>query len=237
MIASHWHIRTRINHSQDLGISIKTRSIICKTWTYQDSDQSFTRFWHIKTLINCSQDLGISRLWSIICKTWAYPNICPLWVGYASLANDWSESCEWLIEMRLCQSLAWLIGVRICPNLVNDWSKSGYVQILQTIDQSLDMPKSCKWLIGVWICQCLANDWLESRYAKLSKMIEQPVWIMQDCESLESTLKWSEQMYGMSKGYVLNFSLSQVLWYLLSVIALCEEKIDWRKKRIRLKAG
>ena len=79
-----------INHSQDLGISVKTWSIIRKTWTYQDSDESFTRLWHIKTPISCSQDWGISRLWSIICKTSAYPHICPLWVGYASLANDWS---------------------------------------------------------------------------------------------------------------------------------------------------
>ena len=71
------------------------------------------------------------------------------------------------------KSCKWLIGVRICPHLVNDWSKSGYVQILQTIDQSLVMPKSYKWLIGVLIWQCLANDWLESGYAKVLKMIEQ----------------------------------------------------------------
>ena len=130
------HVKTPINRSQGLGISrlqSVLRFIIPKTWAYQlrqdqtfatlglinqDSDQSFTRLWHIKTPINCSQDLGISKLWSIICMTWAYPDICPLWVGYASLANDWSESCEWLIEIWLCKSLA------------NDWSESGYAQIL-----------------------------------------------------------------------------------------------------------
>ena len=37
-----------------------------------------------------------------------------------------------------------------------------------------------------------------------------------------------EQRYGFNKGYVLNFSLSQVLLCLLSVIALCE-KNDWRQ--------
>ena len=39
-------------------------------------------------------------------------------------------------------------------------------------------------------------------------------------ESLESTLKRSEQRYGLNKGYVLNFSLSPVL---------SEEKNDWRQ--------
>ena len=97
-------IRTLINHSQDLSMSrfrsivhktwayqdsnkspqvigisvlrlITTRSIIRKTWTYQDCDQSFTRLWHIKTLINRSQDLDISSLSSIICKTWALLSI------------------------------------------------------------------------------------------------------------------------------------------------------------------
>ena len=34
----------------------------------------------------------------------------------------------------------------------------------------------------------------------------------------------TERRYGLNKGYVLNFSLSQVLWCLLSVIALCEKK-------------
>ena len=81
-----------------------------------------------------------------------------------SLGNDWSEtdmpkSCDWLIRIRSI--------------LANDWSESGYAQILQTIDKSLDMPKSCKRLIRVWIFQCLANDWLESGYAKVLKMIEQ----------------------------------------------------------------
>ena len=32
IIASHWQIHTLISHSQDLGISIKTWSIIHKTW-------------------------------------------------------------------------------------------------------------------------------------------------------------------------------------------------------------
>ena len=33
-----------------------------------------------------------------------------------------------------------------------------YAQVLQMIDQSLDMHKSCERLIGVLICQSLAND-------------------------------------------------------------------------------
>ena len=48
--------------------------------------------------------------------------------------------------------------------------------------------------------------------------------------SLESTLKHREQRYGLNKATVLNISLSQILWCLLSVIALCEEeKNDWRQ--------
>ena len=90
-------IRTLINHSQDLGMS-RLRSIIHKTWAYQDSnkssqvifvsvllliiyktwayqlrhDQSFARLGLIKIPINHSQDFGISRLQSIVHKTWAY---------------------------------------------------------------------------------------------------------------------------------------------------------------------
>ena len=56
-----------INHAQDIGISI-LRSIICKTWAYQDFDQLFARFGHIRTLINNLQDLGISGLRSTICN-------------------------------------------------------------------------------------------------------------------------------------------------------------------------
>ena len=41
-------IWTLINHSQDLGMS-RLRSIVHKTWAYQDSDQSFARFGHIRT--------------------------------------------------------------------------------------------------------------------------------------------------------------------------------------------
>ena len=149
-------IKIPISHSQDYGISqdldlSRFRSIIRKTMAYQVSDQLFTRLGHIKTLINHLQDLGISKHMPIM--SW----IC--------------QSCQWLIRVRwminrntvMPKSCKWLIEVRICPNLVNDWSKSRYAQILQTIYKSLDMPKSCKWLIWVWICQCLANDWLESR--------------------------------------------------------------------------
>ena len=41
-------------------------------------------------------------------------------------------------------------------------------------------------------------------------------------------LEATEQRYGLNKGYILNFSLSQVLLCLLSVIASCE-KNDWRQ--------
>ena len=34
----------------------------------------------------------------------------------------------------------------------------GYTQVLQMIDQSPDMHKSCERLIGVLVCQSLAND-------------------------------------------------------------------------------
>ena len=80
-------IRTMINHSQDLGMS-RLRSIVHKTWAYQDSnkssqvidisvllliigktwayqlrhDQSFARLGLIKIQINHSQDFGISRI-------------------------------------------------------------------------------------------------------------------------------------------------------------------------------
>ena len=89
------------------------------------------------------------------------------------LIRDGYAQVLWLVNQNTVYSCKWLFGVRICPSLVNDRSKSGYAQILQTIDHSLDMPKSCKWLIRVWIFQCLANDWLESGYAKGLKMIEQ----------------------------------------------------------------
>ena len=90
-------IRTLINHSQDLGIT-RLRSIVHKTWAYQDSnkssqvigiyvlrliirktwayqlrhDQSFARLGLIKIPIKHSQDFGISRLQSIVHKTWSY---------------------------------------------------------------------------------------------------------------------------------------------------------------------
>ena len=93
----HRCIRTLINHSQDLGMS-RLRSIVHKTWAYQDSnkssqvngisvllliirktwayplrhDKSFARLGLIKIPINYSQDFGISRLQSIVHKTWAY---------------------------------------------------------------------------------------------------------------------------------------------------------------------
>ena len=51
-------VRTLINHSQDLGLS-RLRSIVHKTWAYQDSNKS-------------SQVIGISVLRLIIRKTWAY---------------------------------------------------------------------------------------------------------------------------------------------------------------------
>ena len=41
-------------------------------------------------------------------------------------------------------------------------------------------------------------------------------------------LEATEQRYVLNKGYILNFSLSQVLWCLLPVIAPCE-KNDWRQ--------
>ena len=90
-------IRTLIHHSQDFGIS-RLRSIVHKTWAYQDSNkssqvigisvhlliirktwayqlrhnQSFVRLGLIKIPINHSQDFGISGLQSIVHKTWAY---------------------------------------------------------------------------------------------------------------------------------------------------------------------
>ena len=51
-------IRTMINHSQDLGMR-RLRSIVHKTWAYQDSNKS-------------SQVIDISVLLLIIGKTWAY---------------------------------------------------------------------------------------------------------------------------------------------------------------------
>ena len=203
----------------------------------QDSDQSFSRLWHIKTPINCSQDLGISRLIN---------HLQDLGISKHMPTMSWiCQSCQWLIRALwminlntvMPKSCKWLIGVRICPNLVNDWSKSGYAQILQTTDQSLVMPKSCKWLIGVWICQCLANDWLESGYAKVLKMIEQlesglcRIWKTWNYPEAKRTKVWLEQRF------CLNFSLSQVLWCLLSVIALCEEKKLLETIKNNLKAG
>ena len=196
-------------------------------WAYQlRHDQSLARLWHIKTPNNCSQDLGLSKHMPIM--SW----IC--------------QSCQWLIRVVwminrntvMPKSCKWLIGVRICLNLVNDWSKSGYAQILQTIDQSLDMPKSCKWLIGVWICQCLANNLLESGYAKVLKMIEQlesglcRIWKPWKCPEGKWTKVWLEQRLCLEFQF-----LSQVLWCLLSVIALCEEKKWLETLQNNLKAG
>ena len=45
---------------------------------------------------------------------------------------------------------------------------------------------------------------------------------------IRSTL--ANDRYGLNKGSVLNFSLSQILRCLLSVIALCEEKKYWRQE-------
>ena len=90
-------IQTLIIHLQDLGMS-RLRSIVHKTWVYQDSnkssqvigisvllliirktwsyqlrhDQSFARLRLIKIPINHSQDFGISRLQSTVHKTWAH---------------------------------------------------------------------------------------------------------------------------------------------------------------------
>ena len=55
------HIKTPINHLQDIGLSI-LRLIICKAWAYQDMINHSEDFGHIKTPINQSQDIGMSIL-------------------------------------------------------------------------------------------------------------------------------------------------------------------------------
>ena len=130
-----WHIRTLINHSQDIGISI-LRSII---WILG----------HIKTLINRLQDLGISELWSIIYKIWAYPD------SDQSFARLWHNRISMNHSQDSEQSLAKL------AYLTHNGHMFGYSKVLQMTDQSLDMPKSCEQLIGVLICPSLVNDWAE----------------------------------------------------------------------------
>ena len=153
----HRCIRTLINHSQDLGMS-RLRSILHKTWAYQDSnkssqaigisvflliirktlayqlrhDQSLARLGLIKIPINHSQDFGISRLQSIVHKTWAY--------------QDFDQSFARLGHIRTyahCE-LHMPVLPMIDQSLVNDLSKYGYAKVLQMIDRSPDMPKSCK---------------------------------------------------------------------------------------------
>ena len=92
-VARLGHIKTPINHLQDIGMSI-LRSINRKTWAYQDTNKlsqvigisvlrliilktwayqdTFTRLGCIRTLINHLQDLGLSRFRSIIRTTLAY---------------------------------------------------------------------------------------------------------------------------------------------------------------------
>ena len=63
------HFKTLINHSPNHSIS-RLRSIIYKTWVYQNSNKSFERHCHVHTLINHSQlRLGHVKTRSIICKT------------------------------------------------------------------------------------------------------------------------------------------------------------------------
>ena len=67
-----WAYQDSSKSSQVIGISV-LRLIIHKTWTYQlRHDQSFVRLGLIKIPTNHSQDFGISRLLSIVHKTWAY---------------------------------------------------------------------------------------------------------------------------------------------------------------------
>ena len=54
------YFKTLINHSRNQSIS-RLRSIIRKTWAYQNSNKSFARHWHVRTPINHWQDLDISR--------------------------------------------------------------------------------------------------------------------------------------------------------------------------------
>ena len=117
-------------------------------------------------------------------------------------------------------------------NVANDWSESWYALVSWMIDQSLKVPWSHRDLsqyfffssfffffffyINIWLYyNSIILDWYE-KMMKKEILLQVPV--------LETT----EQRYGSNKGYVLNFSLSQVLWCLLSVIALCE-KNDWRQ--------
>ena len=144
-------IWTLSNHLQDLGMS-RLRSIVHKTWAYQDSNkssqvigisvlrliirktwayqlrhnQSFARLGLIKILINHSQDFGISRLRSIVHETWSYQD------------SD--------------QSFARLGHIQTYAHFELD------MPVLQMINRSPDMPKSCKLLIKVLICPNLANN-------------------------------------------------------------------------------
>ena len=62
------YFKTQINHSQNQSIS-RLRSIIRKTWAYQNFNKSFARHWHVHTPINHVARLGHIKTRSIICKT------------------------------------------------------------------------------------------------------------------------------------------------------------------------
>ena len=132
IIHKTWAYQDSNKSSQVIGISV-LRLIIPKAWAYQlRHAQSFTRLGLIKIPINHSQDFGISRLRSIVHKTWAYQDSDQ---PFARLGH---------IQTYAHYELDMPVLPMIDQSLVNDLSKYGYAKVLQMIDRSLDMPKSCK---------------------------------------------------------------------------------------------
>ena len=147
-------IRTLINHSQDLGMS-RLRSIIHKTWAYQDSNKS-SQVIGIHTPINHSQDLGISiKTRSIIRKTWTYQDSNQSFTRLISrlqstVHKTWAyqDSDQSFARLGHIRTYAhYELHMPVLPmidqRLMNDKSKYGYAKVLQ--------------MIGVRICPNLAN--------------------------------------------------------------------------------
>ena len=127
-----WAYQDSNKSPQVISISI-LRLIIRKTWAYQlRHNQSFARLGLIKIPINHSQDVGISRLRSIVHKNWAYQ------------VSDQSFARLGHIQTYAHYELDMPVLPMIDQSLVNDYSKYGYSKVLQMIDRSPDIPKSCK---------------------------------------------------------------------------------------------
>ena len=139
-----WHNRISINHSQDSDQSLARLAYATHNghmFGYAQVLRMIDQSWYAQVLwtIDWSLDMQKSFEWLIGIL------ISP------SLANDWS-CLNWYAQvLQMINRMRMINRSTDMPMTCDDLLESWYAKVLWTMDQSLDMPKSCEWLIKVRI--------------------------------------------------------------------------------------